>query len=345
MSLVFVDGYELGGNFSDVPGRFGGRSGYTNGSPIQHEVPMRDTYIAGGAITSSWGNRIVSFLETSSVVGTHISIYLSALGKIAIYRGDPNNGYDTTTNAVLLGTGTRVVAPNTHPAPVQWFAWEAKVVVHDTAGSVEVRIYGEDTAELLLTNIDTRMSGAARPNGTISYINLAGAGYPDDFRAMTLDGTYNNDFIGDARIETIMPTAAGNSTQFTPSTGSNWQNVDENAVVGGNWQNQLGDGDTTYNSSNTVGHKDLFTLADLSVVAGSVRGIEVRNKWRKDDAAARTAKRVIRTGGTDYEGATAVSMSDSYVATDEIIEQNPNTSLPWTISNINALETGYKVES
>jgi len=133
-------------------------------------------------------------------------------------------------------------------------------------------------------------------------------------------------------VATSFPTGAGNHTQFTPSTGSNWQNVDDSAP----------NGDTDYNSDGTVGDRDSFVITDLPSVANAVKAVQYSLYARKDDAGTRQLAPFVRISGTNYDG-TTVTMASSYGMFTEVKEQSPATSSAWGVSEVNGMEYGYKV--
>lgn len=227
-------------------------------------------------------------------------------------------------NGTVLGTGTVTIQPQS------WVYLEVKVTFHSTAGSVEVRVNG--TTDILATNVATQSTAGAYTN-RIKWCGTDGQ-YVDDIYVADTEGTINNDFMGDVKVEAVVPNGAGSTTDFTPSTGSNWENVDDVPP----------DDDTTYNASATPGDIDTLALGSLVTTTGTVKGIQVTNRWRKDDAGSRSARRVIRVGTTDYEG-DVVTLTDDYVSATDVIEQNPDTSAAWSIADVNALEAGYKVEA
>jgi len=147
-------------------------------------------------------------------------------------------------------------------------------------------------------------------------------------------GAVNNDFLGDTKSETLRPTGAGTATGWTPSTGSNWQNVDDTAP----------NDDADYNSTSTAGATDTFALGDLATTPAAIYGVQACVEIRKDDAGSRSAALVLRSGGTAYVGATQ-SVLDAYTVLREIWEADPATGLPWTAAAVNNLEVGYRLIS
>jgi hypothetical protein len=330
VTLIWMEGFELPGNNTDYNdndwiapyqavnafGRYGGKAGqWAGGAVASVAVPANPTYVCGMAyfptgVAPNSDRYIMQFFE-----GATPHVYLTSGNDVAaipqVKRG----------NGTVLGTcAMSPMVAN------QWYHFQMKVVVHDTTGSVEVRLNG--AVVFSATNIDTRNGGVV---GTIDTIGWRGdfTAYFDD---MWID---NSAFLGDCKIEPLRPTGAGDSTDFTPSAGSNWQNVDDTSP----------NGDTDYNHSNTVGHKDLFALNNLATVAGTVLGVQMRFRGRKDDAGSRTVKGVLKTGGVEFDSA-GLALGDNYLGkTDVLHVVNPDTTAAWTIAEVNALQAGYEVEA
>ena len=145
-------------------------------------------------------------------------------------------------------------------------------------------------------------------------------------------GPANNDFLGDVRVDIVRPDAPGTHTDFTPSAGANWENVDEVAM----------DSDTTYNKSEVVGDKDTYGLEDILLTGADIFGIQQHTVARKDDASIRYIKQLIKSGATEDLG-TEIQLSDNYVGYQRVFDADPNTDLEWTESGVNALESGIEV--
>lgn len=335
MAVVFMDGFDY---YNDVTGM----------AQIYQESPNNGFQ---GTATGRIGGR-----SWNSVTNGGIKRYLdAAIGPTwgvatAIYFGGGDctvcSGFDTGTNQIALNWSatTRVlsvsrngttIATGTRVMPVgQWFHVEMKVFMHSSTGTVEVRING--ITDINATGLNTMATG----NNTVNRISWgitgqAGGNFNiDDIVVWDTSGSINTDFLGDCRIQTLFPTGAGTTTNFTPSTGSNWQNVDDNPY----------NDDTDYNSTATTSNKDTFATGDLSSTSGAVKAVQSIIRFRKDDAGSHAIRRVIRSSSTDYEGAD-VSVSNSYVWNREIIEADPATSAAWLISAVNAAEIGYKLQS
>lgn len=270
----------------------------------------------------------------------------------AMYLGPtPDNGYFcyfndsgtaqcglflSNTGAVVFARGTTGLATSTEVVPYEsWFHIELLVEIHNSTGSYEVRLNG--TNILSDSGVDTQESGTAQ--ATKFCLSGIGTGtfnaLEQDWRAddLVIQSGAGADFLGDCRIDTLLPTSDGNSAQFTPSTGAdNYALVDDSAP----------DDDSTYVESSTVNHVDTYGFPSLSHTPASIYAVQVSPTVRLVDSGARSHAAVLRSGTTDYVGSTEV-LSTSYLIYPEMWEDDPDTAAAWTASGVNALEAGQKV--
>ena len=307
-------------------GRFGGSGIVFSGdwdlqSNLQKiGLPASSTYIFGSAFLWSQATQdrpIIYLMESGT---THVSLYLD------------NSGLFYVKNAAegVLATASVLV-------PASQFVYiEFKVLVHSSAGTVELRINGSTVASA--TGLNTRNGGSGVINGfQLGYGPNTANGHAfhgtfDDIYLCTGDGGINDDFRGDCKVECLFPTGAGAETQWTPSTGANWENVDDATP----------DGDTTYNASNTVGQTDTYTMAGLTSASGLIYGVQKMEYARKDNAGTRSIAPVLRISGTDHVGVSS-SLGASYGYVREIEEVSPASGVAFTIAEVNAMEVGVQV--
>lgn len=210
--------------------------------------------------------------------------------------------------------------------------FEVKVTIDNSAGVVTIKSSGSEV--LSLTSQDTQQS----VNAYFNVYSLRGGNSGcalrvDDFYFCDLTGTKNNDFLGDIRVDVLRPNGAGTYTDFTPSAGSNYQNVDETYP----------DDDTTYNDGASVGNQDSYALGDLSSPTGTtIHGVKSQITVRKTDAGTMQAKLLTRAGTTDDLG-DAITLSDSFTTHIKIFEDNPDDSADWEDADINGMEVGVEV--
>jgi hypothetical protein len=296
---------------------------------------------AGRRGTDAWrlsnltGN-YVCWLKSRTLVSGGVSTFI---GGIAVYLAtfNPGNGYkfhpfllqdasDTsvlslsltnTTNRVcarLAGGSTIVAEGTTQITTEKWWYLEIKAYIHNTAGTCELRVNG--VTEANETGLDTQGGSLSTIDYTYLYHNTyVGDVYFDDLYICDNNGSTNNDFLGDCKVETLLPNGAGASTDWTPSTGSNYQCVDDNPS----------NDDTDYVSETTAGDHDTYTFDDLATTSGTVYGVQHMVAARKADAGSRTLKTY-----------------DYYM---DILEEDPDTSSQWTISGVNSAEFGQELES
>lgn len=248
----------------------------------------------------------------------HLAVRVNATGNIEVVR----------SGSTVIATGTATLSFNS------WYFVELYALIADSGGRAVVRV-GQPASGSPVNDVD--FTGDTRNGGTgvFSRLRITGNSVSrTDFYVNDTSGSVNNSWWGDMAVACLRPDGAGNSTQFTPSAGSNWQNVDDTA------QN----GDTDFNSSGTAGDKDLYTMSDLPSGASAVLAVRVEMAARKDDAGARAGRTVIRTGATDYEGSD-IALPDTYAFHGTTYDVSPNTGSAWTVANVNALEAGAKVQS
>lgn len=103
------------------------------------------------------------------------------------------------------------------------------------------------------------------------------------------------------------------------------------------------DGDGSYITSGTPGHRETFSYPDLGVT-GTVRAVAISHVSRKDDAGTRKIATSIRRASSDYEG-TPATLSTDYAAYQEIYEEDPATSDGWHVGDINSGEFGIYLDT
>lgn len=257
---------------------------------------------------------LIAFLDSTTV---QMNVQINTNGTLSVTRG----------GTILTTTGSAVPL-NTY----QHIAFKA--TIHNTTGSYELRI--NDAAVLSGSGINTRTSANNYANVIRigQQTNLGATTLVDDFYLFDGTGSTNNNFVGDVAIGCYFPDGAGDLTQWTPSTGNNYQCVDDAS------QN----GDTDYVSSASAGNYDLYTFGNISGAAVSIYGVQRTLVARKDDAGTRTLKPSYKGGGVVYDG-TGVNITTSYLCYSDTLETDPATGVAWTNSGLNAAQFGVKHET
>lgn len=237
-----------------------------------------------------------------------------------------------TRNGTALTNGTSVSALAT--GAFYYIEWKVTIADSIGASSCVVKVNGA-TWITVATGQDTKNTANASANAVIlgPSSSVTGTWTIDDFYICDQSGSApQNDFLGDCRIDTLLPNADGSNSAWTPSTGSShYQLVDEATP-----------NTSDYVESNTVGQKDTWNFQDLAAVTGTIFGIQVNTAALKSDAGVRSIANTIKSGATNADGAT-VALSTSQLYQSDIWYQDPATSAAWTEANINSLEAGVKV--
>jgi hypothetical protein len=219
-----------------------------------------------------------------------------------------------------------------------WYYLELKVKIDDSAGIIQLRV--NEYLALDLSGIDTRNGGNASVNKVKfqGKYNTSGNAFRmliDDVYICDTSGAQNNDFLGDVRIDTLLPGGPGASTQWTPSANANYQCVDDAAFDNG----------ADYISDTLAGHQDSFAFADLPAGITGIKGIQTNLLAKRTDSGVATKlKPVIRVGGADYLKTECV-LSTAYWAFPEVTELNPATSAAWTKTDIDDAEFGVNLSA
>ena len=198
-------------------------------------------------------------------------------------------------------------------------------------GSYEIRIDGQTV--LSDSGVDTRGSANSR------YVLFQLQHYYqciDDIYICDTDGTSNNDFLGQVVIEGVLPSADGDSGDWTPASGT-----DNSAMV----DDIPPDDDTSYVESNTEDAEDLYDYANLSTITTeTIVGVQINTDVRINAFPGNIdLYQTVKSGGTTSDGQPTNIAMDEYEVATRILETDPNTSSAWTASGVNAAQFGVKV--
>lgn len=295
-----------------VPGRFGYQALNKGNSYVSHR-----NFTPTHQIVFGCAFRIGSFAN-------------SLMGRVFILTGntsDYNNKIldvrcDLSGQLYVYGIGRDEV-----PLPRQAVGntWHYMEIIADntTPGSADLKIYLD--GELVLDG-EFPMSGTSFAMIWVAGMRLSSTSF-DDMYLVTDSVTR----IGEARAQLLLATA-DESADWTPSEGSsNYAMIDE----------QQAD-TTTYNSTNTVGDKDLFTMGDLPGIPEEVYAVQITLAARKSDSATRVLTPKIKVGGVEYDG------PDQYLAANFTWRHWITTQAPdggeWTPEKVNAISAGYQLK-
>lgn len=338
MALLFIDGFDhystnadlakkwnsVSGTYPTVATSSGRRGGgalqcqSTATYYVQKTFSAKSTIIIGMAVKfGATANDFLGLYEGGTTT-RHLTLYYDG-ANVKLYRG--------TSAGTLLATSSNAMISGA------WTYVEIKATIHDTTGAYELRFNGSSDAAMTASSVDTRNGGTSGVIDTVRLVvALSTSAYFDDIYICDNSGASNNSFLGDCRIDTLLPIGDGNYTQFTPSTGTaHYATVDETTP-----------NTTDYNSGANSGDRDSYTFPDLtSLTSQTVYGVQINAAALKSDSGARSLGTMSRSGSTNKDGAGgALSTSQTFIS--ELQETDPANNA-WTESNVNAAEFGVKV--
>jgi hypothetical protein len=304
-------------------GRFSNRLKNTNSSNyVTKIIPVaRQTIIVGRAFnitgTIATDRTLIALYDGSTL---HTDVRFTTNNKIIVTRNGTQLGSDFLTTA------------NT------WHYVELKVKIDDSTGTYEARLDG--VSVISGTGADTRNGGNATADRVRFGPSVTGNATiderMDDVYICDDQGSTNNSFLGDVRIECLFPNNNGNSSQLV---GSDSNSTDNYLLVDESTPNS----DTDYVESSTVGDKDTYAMGNLTSTTGTVYGIQILPYAKKTDAGTRSIKSVTRLSATEEDSADK-PLSTGYTYLPDIRETKPGGGA-WTITDVNNAEIGVKVSA
>lgn len=354
MALLYMDGFDIGdavmrwGVTGSTPGydytqptRFGAGkalqmtcpSGNTYASISHTFTPSATIYIGAAAKMTLEDNGSCPMscmfnLATDSGASSQIYLRRTVVNAIAVYRGDGLAGYNNNPAGTLIAQSAANVWDD------NWHYIQLSATIHATTGRVIIYVDGTNVVDFTgntkntgtSNNIDLVRFKASKYVGASTLVQI------DDLYVCDNTGSTNNTFLGDVRVQSLVPTGAGSSTQLAPTgSANNWQNVSEVPY-----------NNATYNASSTVGQTDLYTLGDLTAGTTGVFATQSVAHMQKSDAGTGNVKVAIKSGASTYYDPTQ-SLGSTVTAYATVRETNPATSAAWTVSDANALEAGVEV--
>lgn len=334
MAVVFLDGFDHYNSYSQKwPSLYGssptgptttnarggyGKAMYLHSSAacgIYRSFTAQSTMYIGFALyANSWGNTNLIWTRSGGTSTWALGISGTTL---LFMRGNLFNGATTLssmTNPMVTGT---------------YYYLEIKSINDTSSGTLELKINGVVQTPLAFTG-----------NTGSTSVDILGLGFQsgNSYGASPYyyDDMYwdNSTYRGDCRVETLYPDSAGNSTDWTVSgAASNWDAVNDAGTPSEN----------EYVETSTATNKDLYNLGSLVTTSGSVYAVQTNVFARKTDAGSRTMHSVLRHSTNESSGS-SISLADSNLYYRDVFSNVPGGT-GWTISQVNALEAGFELDT
>jgi len=204
---------------------------------------------------------------------------------------------------------------------------------YSNTGEVKVWVDGD-----LIINFSGDSTFGTTPTSFIGFSFHTGSSFAMTISHPVVWDEVGADFVvtqlAEHFIEQLL-TAADDSVQFTPLSSTNESNIDD---VG------FHDGDTSYNQSPTVGHIDLFTLADQVATPTTMFAVAVHTVARKTDVGGVTLRNRISLNGNVTEGSDK-ALATTYARYSDYFGKSPDGGGAWGNTDVNSLKAGYEYQA
>ncbi len=333
MGIEYFTGFEGCGSNADVLALLSGRNtavgtwydatnGYDGGKCLRLSA---NTYIFNISKFTSNAIKVVGFhvkgLGTNNGSSSFSSLRdnLLSIGTGASWftiRNRSTNLAAFLHNTFLASADTNISAALAH--------FEMKLKSHATEGEVHIKINGE----LVISE-----TGLNTGDSNIGNIHFGSC--------QTSNVYYDNIFIADdwqgELISYLRKPESDESVQFTPNAGSdNYSRVNQDVQ----------DGDTTYVSSNTLGHTDIYGVEDMPSGV-TVKAVAVGVVARKDDAGDRALELIAKKGMDEVSD--EIFLPTAYPAVENTAQRAVFNKAPdntdWSVAKFNDTDFGFKVSA
>lgn len=332
---------ERGGTYDSTGGVYGGGAFRANVSDLVGvRLPLLAPIAANLVRAAFW----VKTNQTGSIVGSRPVFALGDHGNTRAWQfyvtGAAGSGKlqcarfdDDLTPGSMFFTTSATVGDNAY------HHIELQLSAHTSTGTLKIWVDG--VLDINITAGDT--SDAVSGDVTIfDYVQFGGCSsnaagsqvWIDDPIVWDDQGSGFTGHLPDKhRIRVTAPNADGAVSDFTPSTGSNYQCVDD----------VLSDDDTTFVESSTVGDQDRYSFSAVGFSPGLIYAAIVESSSCRTGIKAMNVRGVAELGGTDQFSSVQV-VTPGYLKNQLVLELAPDGS-DWTAQKAIASEFGVEYYS
>lgn len=239
---------------------------------MRTNVPLSASLTSAGAAAT-----LIEFRNDLATTKVHLLLRLTPIGRLALFRG--------TTE---IATSSLILVPDR-------FYWLEMRVVCASSGRFVLRVDGADVIDFTGQTTNSATTNPAGVQGVRFLPGNAGTSTAehtsfDDIVIWDNQTGWPNTFpIGPHRISALAPNAAGTTTAWTPSTGANWQAVDERVTAAYS--------ESDFVSATTANSVDLYNMENLPTTALDVRTV-VANIVGRGTETPKTIDVAVRSAST-----------------------------------------------
>ncbi len=343
MTLQFIEGFEDGIVANNILGKWSSGESKYNVDVLygRHGLGARNNATSAGLKKSAEAHATMVLGVACRFQSFYTGTGVGSLYRTFAFYGDNGSREHITVQVrpsdMLVFRGGTQVASFAHSIAVgTWYFIEIKVVLSDTAGSVEARI---DGASIGTFSGDTRNAGTNPTLDAVDVYNYqVNTNYTwvdfDDIYIVNGAGTVDNDFLGDHRVDLALPNGNGARSGLVGSDGDQLDNyllVDENPPA-----------TADYVGSATDGAGDTYAFGNAPA-GRAIAGVQTVMYAAKTDTGAKSMRQLARIGGVDYPGDAKV-LSTGYQAYLRTMGVSPASGADWTEAEFNGAEFGAEVQ-
>lgn len=211
---------------------------------------------------------------------------------------------------------------------------EVKLTLRASDGDMEVRIDGDTVLNLIGDSDVISLATHMVFGHTIlspALVDTDGI-FTKDLVIWDDQGSVNNNFIGDHSISTRLPDADTVQEDWTLTSGTDSFDLVNNIPP---------DGATNYLSTSVNTDRTDLDIADNPASTDLVLAVQQNAQMKNAGAGTSSVDIGLKSGSTDGVSSKSVTSSSSKYFS-HILENDPDTSLPWTQDGVNLAKTVIK---
>jgi len=274
---------------------------------------------------SAMDTMILQFWMRTSDVSTQEIIRAQELGSgvsHARYRIKSSGELEITNNTTVIGTSVNTFSVDT------WYYIQIESFIDNSVGTHVVKVDGVEW--LNITATDTQNGGVGVID-TLLFQTSAAVDFADMILADDSGTDFNSMSANELSILPLMPNAAGDDTDWTPSTGDNFETVNEDPLS-----------ETDYNESSTDTHKDTHNL-DASAGVNTMICFIPFAVAEMTAADAASINGVAKHSTSEAAGPDELLVQNRLKMFQSFAYDNPSTSSAWSVSEVDAALAGYEL--
>lgn len=205
---------------------------------------------------------------------------------------------------------------------------EFNLIIGDST-TFKLRLHGQST-DIISVSSDFKNG----TDTTLDHIAIDFNGQAaiwDDIILYDNNGSQWNSWVGDKGVVGLYPNAAGDTTQWTPSAGSNYATVDEAPPS-----------DSDYVSTDTTNNIDLYNIASIPAAFAMSGPLVIKTRAKKNDPGTRTLTTVYKTSGATQVGSAQGLPTGAFVYINEYLDVDATDSAVFDDTKVASLQIGPK---